>query len=380
MDMDSIIEEVFQTGFIKAVCSNGSYEAFHKIVIRPIVLKGQSLYQFESFTKTQAFHDNVTKAEAIKRCKAIFTGMKQWDVFTKDTCRSIKISKKGKILQHRHKQIAVKALPMQNNRQKTYLLQEGMSVPAFVDLGIMRSDGSVVPSKYDKFKQINRFVEMVDDALKGREIRHLHVIDFGCGKSYLTFILYHYLVAVKKLSVTMVGLDLREDVIQQCQAIQQRYGYEHLSFEVGNIQGYHPSFPVDMVVSLHACDTATDYALANAIAWNATYILSVPCCQKEVNRTIRQNGLPILDYGLFKERYSSLVTDTIRAKTLEGCGYDVQVLEFIDDIHSPKNVLLRGVKQKEARPAYLPEELQAWVNSMELHPTLWKELTRLGVW
>lgn len=281
-------------------------------------------------------------------------------------------------MEHSHKQINKKA-EVTHNRQKQYILQEGIVIPAFVDLGIMNQDGTIIKAKYDKFKQINRFIEMVDDVLQGENRKHLNIIDFGCGKSYLTFILYYYLVEIRKMSVNIVGLDLKKEVIKNCNAIKDRYGYENLSFELGDIHGYQPNFEVDMVISLHACDVATDFALANAIQWKSKYILSVPCCQKEVNRTIKEEYNPILNYGLLKERYSALVTDTIRSQVLEACGYQVQVLEFVDMMHSPKNILLR-CRLQEAKQVQLSDEFKGWLASMHLQPTLLKELARMGLY
>ena len=373
------IEQILNGKMIKVIMSNGQYEEFHKIVMRPVVLKQKPMYQFEMFTKTQVFHQNLEKEDAKQLAMRIMESMKQMDAFMEEEVKTIKRTKKGKIMEHSHKQINKKAT-LTHNRQKQYILPEGIVIPAFVDLGIMSEDGTIIKAKYDKFKQINRFIEMVDDVLQGETITHLNIIDFGCGKSYLTFILYYYLVEVRKISVNMVGLDLKKDVIANCNAIKDRYGYEHLSFELGDIHGYHPKFDVDMVISLHACDVATDFALANAIEWKAKYILSVPCCQKEVNRTIKEEKNPMLSYGLIKERYSALVTDTIRSQVLEACGYQVQVLEFVDMAHSPKNILLRCRLTKEVSTITLPEDCRQWIISMHLQPTLLKELDRMGLY
>ncbi|MCF0110319.1 MAG: SAM-dependent methyltransferase [Erysipelotrichaceae bacterium] len=375
--METILRDVFGKTFQRCVVSNGTFENYHKIVVRPVVIKQKQLYQLEQYTKTQVFHENLTKEEAVLYLSEVLSCMKQMDVFSDDMCTSYKISKKGKVLTNSHKLLNVKAVPVTNNRKKKYILEEGIVIDALVDLGVMTKEGNIVVSKTDKFRQINRFVEMVDDVLEYLP-QTLHVIDFGCGKSYLTFVLYHYLTVVKQRTVTMVGLDLKEDVIRHCNAIKDRYGYEGLSFETGDIHGYHPSFTPDLVISLHACDTATDYALANAISWNTKVILSVPCCQKEVNHSIKEDT-PLLDYGIIKERYSALVTDTLRAKIVEAVGYRVQILEFIDIQHSPKNLLLRCVKIKNPDKPEVPEEILNWIDGMRLHPTLLSELKRMNI-
>ena len=377
--MLEIIEKVVNESMVKVIMSNGQYQEFHKVVMRPIMIKNKQMYQFEMFTKTQAFHQNLETKEAKALVFEIMQSMKQMDAFMTDEVKTIKRTKKGKIMEHSHKQVN-KKVTMSHNRQKQYIFEEGIAIPAFVDLGIMNQDGTIIKAKYDKFKQINRFIEMVDDLLQGEKIESLNIIDFGCGKSYLTFILYYYLVELRKINVKIVGLDLKKDVIANCNAIKDRYGYENLSFELGDIHGYKPSFDVDMVISLHACDVATDFALANAISWKAKYILSVPCCQKEVNRTIKEEYNPILNYGLLKERYSALVTDTIRCQVVEACGYHVQVLEFVDMMHSPKNILLRCRLVDDAKSVVLPIELKNWIASMNLEPMLIKELSRMGIY
>lgn len=377
--MNQKIENVWEQDFLKVIMSNGSFQEYKKIVMRPIQIKNQSLYQFEMFTKTQAFHKNLNQEDARQWMQEIMESMNQIDVFCKDHITTIKRSKKGKIMEHTHKQVNPVKQVSGNDRKKKYLLEEGYQIPAFVDLGITTKEGTIIKAKYDKFKQINRFIEMVDDLLRQKNVTKLNIIDFGCGKSYLTFILYYYLVEVRKISVQMVGLDLKKDVIRTCNEIRDRYGYENLRFELGDIHGYHPDFAVDMVISLHACDVATDFALANAIQWKAKYILSVPCCQKEVNHSIQDASNPILSYGLLKERYSALVTDTIRAKVLEACGYQVQVLEFVDMIHSPKNILLRCQLMRDLQTVQLPIDLLEWIQQMHLQPTLIKELTNMGI-
>ena len=327
-----------------------------RLKLRPVMIKDELCFQLECYRGNQVFHRNVSAAEAMEEmAKAMEDSFRQLDVKTMDFQAVALVSKKGKITIKKKKSGGEKAkeLSLSHNRAKKYILEEGKQVPFLVDLGVQTQDGRIVKSRYDKFRQINRFLEFIADImpilLKDRCVR---IIDFGCGKSYLTFAMYYYLHELCGLDIRVTGLDLKKEVIRHCQELADKYGYEGLEFLQGDIADYSGEEKVDMVVTLHACDTATDYALYKAVRWNAEVILSVPCCQHEMNRQIACDILkPALKYGLVKERMSALLTDALRGNLLEEAGYDTQLLEFIDMEHTPKNILIRAVKRKGTKPA-----------------------------
>ncbi|MEE0203514.1 MAG: SAM-dependent methyltransferase [Muricomes sp.] len=346
--LQELLVDILNIDFIQGILSNPrTKDGVLKIKVRPVEKKGSLYFQFESFTETQAFHENLTAEDAGRRIVEYMSAFRQMQMTTRSMNYTVLVSKKGKVTIQRKRQAAeVKAPELSHNRNKKYILQEGTVVPFLQDLGVMTGDGSVVKARFDKFRQINRFLEFIEDILpqldRGRE---LTILDFGCGKSYLTFAMYHYLHEMQQYDIRIIGLDLKRDVIENCNRLAKKYGYDKLQFLEGDIADYEGVQSVDMVVTLHACDTATDYALAKAIGWNAKVILSVPCCQHELNGQMQNRDLaPVMDYGLLKERFAALVTDGLRAKYLDAFGYATQVLEFIDMEHTPKNILLRAVK------------------------------------
>ena len=323
-----------------------------KIKVRPIMIKGELLFQCTKTLGPKELHENFGVSPAVD---FLFTKIqeqfRQVEVDT-DTWRAvILISKKGKVTINKKKKQpqAIIKKDLSHNRTKQYILEEGTPVDFLIDLGVQTKEGKIVKAKYDKFKQINRFLEFIQDILPALpKDRKLTMIDFGCGKSYLTFAMYYYLKVLNHYDIRVIGLDLKEDVICHCNGLSKKYGYDDLTFLLGDISTYEGVDAVDMVVTLHACDTATDYALYKAIKWNAKVILSVPCCQHEVNSQIQCEDLKsVLKYGLLKERISALLTDGMRANILEENGYDTQILEFIDMEHTPKNILIRGVKKEK---------------------------------
>ena len=344
------LEEQINEQLIQAVVSGRrTGEGPSKVKLRPVELKGQIFYQASMTEGTKVYHKNFTREEMIAYLEHAMEEFRQLQATGRSQDGSILISKKGKATiktkQHGPAQNEkIKIAP--HNRVKQYILREGTAAPFLVDLGVMTKDGKIVASRYDKFRQINRFLEFIRDILpKLPKDREITILDFGCGKSYLTFAMYYYLRELEGFDVNIIGLDLKEDVIRHCSELARSYGYDKLHFYQGDIAGYEGVSSVDMVVTLHACDTATDFALAKAVEWGAQVILSVPCCQHELNKQMENEILkPVLKYGLIKERIAALVTDALRAGRLEEAGYQVQILEFIDMEHTPKNILIRAVK------------------------------------
>lgn len=312
------------------------------------ILKKKAGYQAAQYTKTQVFHQNLSEQDVEKFCCEMLQGkFLQLNAWDNESEHMVLISKNGKVSYKAKAAAASVKISENHNKTKDYLIPEGRIVPALVDMGIFTPEGKIVNAMYDKYRQINRFLEIIDDEVKTLEKKSLNIIDFGCGKSYLTFILYYYFTEIRQLDVRVIGLDLKRDVMENCSAAAKRYGYDKLSFEVGNIKDYKPADEIDMVISLHACDTATDYALYNAIKWDASMIFSVPCCQHELNSQFKAENLSLYGkFGIIKERMAALSTDAIRANLLEYNGYKTQVLEFVDLSHTPKNLLIRAVKRK----------------------------------
>lgn len=385
-----LLQDTVDSGLYQIVLSNprnkGESAPF-KVKIRPVLVKDRLLFQETVYQGTKVYHENYEDTSMISRIEERLThDFKQCEVEHK-ACRAVVlVSKKGRITVSR-KQTAqnvtqpeeMRKIQMSHNRVKRYILEEGIPVPFLIDLGVQTRDGKIVHARYDKFRQINRFLEFIEDILptlpKEETVR---ILDFGCGKSYLTFAMYYYLHCLKKYDVEITGLDLKEDVIEKCNRLSSQYGYEKLMFLKGDIADYEMRGRVDMVVTLHACDTATDYALMKAVRWNVKVILSVPCCQHEINRQIRNKELAsVLGYGIIKERMSALITDAVRAELLEAQGYETSILEFIDMEHTPKNLLIRAVRRPGEQPLKSLKKMEEVIRLsgfLQIEPTLLKLL------
>lgn len=383
MDLEQLLSEIEKDGISDAILSNPKKTAeIDKVKIRPIIIKEENLFQITVYTNNQVFHSNCDMHDTLLKLKDwIMETFRQAQIETDHFRFTVLVGKKNTVtIKKKHKkdnEIVQTAKP--HNREKNYILKEGEPVDFLIELSVMNKDGMVIKNRYDKFRQINRFLEFIEDVLPALpNDRTIRIIDFGCGKSYLTFAIYYYLHVIKKLRLDIIGLDLKKDVIENCTKLADKLNYKGLHFQIGDIAGYKNAEGADMVVTLHACDTATDYALAQAVKWGAKVILSVPCCQHEVNRQIHCEELEtVLKYGIIKERVSALVTDAMRAEILKEHGYDTQILEFIDMEHTPKNLLIRAVRRQSMRPcAALGETVKSeqLASFLQINTTLQKLL------
>ena len=377
-DLKKAVSEIVSEEILKIVISNKLNKdvQYNKVTFLLKENNKKEYYQIEKYTDKQVFQFD--KSELEDKIIEITSGSyKQLAAWSNESTFDLKISKKGKVHLSRKKSDNAKVAKKGHNKEKNYILKEGMIIEPLIDLGVFTKDGKVINSKYDKYKQINRFVEIIDDEIKKNDYKELTILDFGCGKSYLTFVLYYYFVKIKNIKVKMIGLDLKEDVIKKCNDIAKRYKYDDLHFELGDINGFKYNNKVDMVITLHACDTATDYALYNAVKWNTKMIFSVPCCQHEFNGQMKSDDFSILTrYGIIQERIAALMTDSVRANLLESLGYKTQLLEFIDIAHSPKNILIRAAKGKvssEKKEKCL-NEVERLIKEFNFNPTLYKLL------
>lgn len=371
MELQNIIESVVGEGVIKLTASKPASGVTYRKITATETDKG---YFIEQFTEKQAFHKNITKDGLGEYLTDIATDFLQFNIWTADTEHIVLVSKKGKV-SYKRKRTETAVVKKEHNRKKQYLIEEGTVVPPLVDMGIFTPEGKVVRPMYDKFRQINRFLELINDEIKNRNYKEINIIDFGCGKSYLTFVVYYYLTEIVGIKANITGLDLKADVIENCNKAAKRYGYTGLEFKIGDINGYKCTVKPDMVITLHACDTATDFALYNAIEWGADLIFSVPCCQHELNSQMQSDKLSILTrYGIIKERTAALMTDAIRANILWYKGYNTQLLEFVDMSHTPKNILIRAVKSQipqKAKDKYLAEA-ENLIAEFGFDPTLYR--------
>ena len=353
---------------------------------------GKSLYFIEKFTQTQVFHEQKTEEE-LNNFIEVHAGktFKNCVIRTEEKEITYLANKKGKITKlektiKNENPVSTKNITW--NKQKNYLIPEGKPIPFLVLLGIMTSDGKIIKSKYDKFRQINRFLEFINDILPQvqKQIPNdnpIRIADFGCGKSYLTFAVHYFLTEIKHLNVEIIGLDLKKDVIDWCNKVSCELNLKGLNFDTGNISSYEYKNNPDIVITLHACDTATDFALDYAVKHDCKVILSVPCCQHEINSQLNKNCVPseftpLLKYGIIKERFASLLTDSLRAEMLEDSGYNVQLLEFINMEGTPKNILIRAVK-KQKNAEETTEQLsdaQKLMTVLNISPTLKKLLQK----
>lgn len=401
-ELQELLEQILNQELIQLILSNTRDAAQgEKLKVRPVLIKGKLYFQETLYLGTKVFHTNYQKEEMKQRLEACLEKEKLFRQ-AQITCEAmdavVLVSRKGSASvkrKNKAKNMIQQAgrteqaeqvqqadrngtsclQRLSHDRAKQYILPEGQPVDFLIGLGVQSPDGRISKARYDKFRQINRYLEFIEDILdKLPTDRCIRIIDFGCGKSYLTFAMYYYLRKLQGRDIQVTGLDLKEDVIRHCGELARKLHYDGLDFEQGDISSFQGADKVDMVVSLHACDKATDYALEKAVKWGASVIMAVPCCQHELNGQIHCDMLrPVLKYGVIKERMAALITDALRANLLEQNGYDTQILEFIDMEHTPKNLMIRAVKTSGMRPGQASASLEKVTEFLHVNPTL-KEL------
>lgn len=383
--LDALSRAIDEGTFVAATLSkrrSGTDEPAEKLALRPITVGGRPHVQFTRRVDGRETHENLGPPAAVERVRSLLGPVfEHGHLFTTAADYTARARAGGAIKVKRHAPTK-RAAAVEHNRAKQYLIPEGVPVPFLVEIGVMTSEGTVRAAKYHKFRQINRFLELVNDVVPHLPAdRPLHVVDFGCGKSYLTFALHHLLTNIHRREVRIVGLDRRADVIRHCSEVAERVGCPGLEFRIGDITAHTAGEKVDLAVALHACDTATDDALTKAVGWGADVILAVPCCQHELAAKMPDAVLsPLTEHGLLKERFAALATDALRAKLLEAYGYRTQVVEFIDMEHTAKNVLIRAVRRRETSEPD-PETLAAYrefKESLGLGPVYLDEAFRLA--
>lgn len=379
-ELKILLQEILNKDLQQIILSNSRHpEQVQKAKIRPVLIRGELVFQETAYRGTQVFHENFTAEQMTDRiCLALAEQFRQGEFTAKSLQATALVSKKGKLTLKVKNNTSPEQEDLQalsHNRTKHYILEEGKPVDFLVGLGVQTPDGRVTKARFDKFRQINRYLEFIEDVIDELPTdRTIRIIDFGCGKSYLTFAMYYYLHELQHRDIQVTGLDLKTDVIKHCNRLAEKLGYDRLKFERGDISTYEGTDVADMVVTLHACDLATDYALDKAVKWGARVILAVPCCQHELNRQITCDPLkPVLKYGIIKERIAALLTDALRANLLEQQGYETQILEFIDMEHTPKNLLIRAVKKGSMRPKH-STDIRTVEELLHVAPTLDKLL------
>ena len=357
------IKNIQEDKLIKIVFSDRKSGDFNKVIIKPIILKSAKNIQIESFKDNKAFHKNID----LNNLKELEDNLKEYidnfkQILLQIEGSDISFIRKKESFSRKEKESNLIKSSNEHNKKKQYILNEGDKIDFLIELGLMSVEGKILKSSYNKFKQINKYLEFIDDVIEELKVKklitnHINVLDFGCGKSYLTFALYYYLKNYRKdLTFSIVGLDLKKDVIEFCNKLAKKLNYENLEFLNGNIKDYDKSKEVDLVFSLHACNNATDYSLEKALSLDAKAILAVPCCHHEFFEKIQKNKnsefyntLKIMaDNGVVLDKFATLATDSFRSLSLELCGYKTKMIEFIDMEHTPKNILIRAIKSKSS--------------------------------
>jgi len=364
------VRRMIVSGPLRSACR------YKKVEALPVLLKGEEALQFSFYTDNKVFHFNaINMGDIQKQIEELLTeGYKQWEIECEDKSAKILMNKKGnfKVMESAASTSAEKT--KSHNRQKNYAFKESRPLDMLIQLGLMNKDGKILADKQKKFRQINKFIEIVESVSANID-EGAHILDFGCGKSYLTFALYYYLNMVLNKNIKITGIDLKEDVVEYCNQLAEKCGFDNLKFFAGDVSRFETEQKCQMMVTLHACDTATDFALGYAAKNNVKIILSVPCCQHELFKQVENDVLsPMLKHGILKERFSALLTDAARGQLLESAGYKVSIMEFIDMEHTPKNIMIKAVRTRREPDIKKLEDYRKMAQAYNINPTLYNLL------
>ena len=365
---------VEQAPFLRRVILSGleTSHPYSKVEYLFFESKGKLCVKESYLIKSQAFHNSYNLQQGLERIAKEFESyFRQALIFT--STQEIQLVKLSNRIKKIVKDLPNVLQPLQHNRKKTHFLSDSNIISSLIDCELITSDGKPRSKMIGKFNQINQFINLIHKEIEIIKSTNDHItcVDIGCGKGYLTFALYHYLLNLGFKSVHMVGLDLKEDVIQKNQDIAKKHQLQGLKFLACDANQYQPDRPIDVVIALHACNNATDMAIAISLKWKAKGIFLAPCCQQFLFPKIKQPLLnPLLKYGLFKERFAALITDALRACFLENKGYQVEVAEFVDREDSLKNILIKAILSEKPQNLVLKEEnelkrflnIQTWLD------------------
>lgn len=343
-ELVNIVKEVINSQSLLKLTLSKPYKVDTvKIVVRPVKVKGQDLLNFHYTNPTNDQTKNFDSQASLQEFQRLVGNFKAINVFTSELHYTYLVNKKGKgrLLKSKNKEL-LSSVSKDHDRHKNK--RAPLDSAYLYHLGVATKEGQLIPKMADKYRQINKYLEIIDDMLKNYQNDSIRVVDMGSGKGYLTFALYDFLKR-KGLNTSVVGVEFRQDLVDKCNSVAQKCGFDQLTFVENTIQDYQDK-SIDLLIALHACDTATDDAIYKGLIAHSQYVVCAPCCHKQLRKSTKGQSFdnPLMRFGIFQERQFEMLTDTIRALLLESKGYKTKVFEFISNEHTRKNVMLIGEK------------------------------------